>query len=266
MSIEGKSLRGMTFLAFLPLVVLFVGCSTTGSKSFTLKTNLPADFKVTADVYYSPATNATCVMPPTTSSYIPGRKRLKSEVQDIEHSVEFEIPLSDSAGGCPLVLRSVRLDIQGRWGPDADDVSSDIAGLSFLDQSDKINKLYNGECQWFFRTAGPNRYLIKVIKCLAVDEQGVALKQPAGGVLQRDSLINTIVNVTFKVAAEDSPYYNRSWMKTSVGWKPCTGRWGSNNEELCISPPKFTDYRMSEKTCTVYPSCTELEIKNVSKK
>lgn len=245
-------------------MLLLSGCAVTEPKSFILKTDLPADFKITADIYYLPATGETCTMPPTTSSYIPGRKRLKSERQEVAHSVEFTIPLSDTAGGCPLVLRSVRFDMQGKWGPDDSDMSNDGAGISFVDLSDSTstpdqnNKIYNGECQWLFRTDGSERHIIKILKCRAVDEGGRVLKQLAGGVLERDSLVNKTVNVSFKVAEEGKPYYKGSWLKTPVGWKPCTGRWGTKNEEFCTVPPKFTDFKMSDgRICTVYPNCTE---------
>jgi len=245
------------FVIFVTLGSVINGCSLLPAEKFTLQADMPAEFRLKADAYYVPATGETCTVP---KGYTP-RKRFSGKVQKDAHTTTFKIPLTDTPlpGGCPLVLKSLKLDVEGWWGPKATNLGGDYGAISFVDKQAEFSlKLYNGQCQWLFRTMGPYRYIVKILQCRAIDEKGEVLNRLAGGVLQRDQLAGKVVNMDFKVANEEEPYYDGFWQKTPVGWKACTGRWGTQNEEYCTVPPQFIDFKMPDgKPCSVYPTCME---------
>lgn len=235
------------------------GCSLIPADTFTLQTDMPPNFQLKADAYYVPATGEACTVPPRKRGYVPDRKIFTSEPQSSAHTAVFNIPLTARVGDCPLVLKSVKLDVEGRWGPNKFNLDSDYASLSFRDGTSNLKpQVFNGECKWLFRTMGPYRYIVKILQCRAVDGQGKVVERLAGGILRRDSLAGKTVKLAFKVAIEEEPYYDDAWLKTPKGWKPCTGRWGTNNEEYCTTPPQFTDFKMPDgRSCTAYPNCSE---------
>ncbi|MEJ5061382.1 MULTISPECIES: hypothetical protein [unclassified Pseudomonas] len=243
------------------------GCVFAPVQSFTLQADVPADFRVKADAYYVPATGETCEAPPRKRGEVaPNRKFFKSEYQSVARTAEFQIPLTTRAGGCPLVLRSVRLNLDAKWGTRWSDIGGDFASLSFRDVlgadfpalPGSGAQEFEGQCQWLFRTVGPKRNIRKLLHCRAVDADGQMMKRMAGGVLQRDQLPGRTVRMVFKMAEQEAPYFDLYWFKTAGGWKPCGGVWGRDIEELCLDPPQFKDFKMPDgRTCTVYPNCTE---------
>ena len=254
-------------LAIIVLALTAGGCVFAPAESFTLQAEVPADFRVKADAFYVPATGETCEAPPRESGKVaPNRKFFTSEYQSVARTAEFQIPLTTRAGGCPLVLSSLKLNLDAKWGSRWSDIGGDFASLSFRDVlgadypafPSAGAQAFQGQCQWLFRTVGPERAIIKILHCRAVDADGQMVKRMAGGVLQRDQLSGRTVRMMFRMAEQDQPYYRGWWFETPNGWKPCTGRWGTDNEERCTEPPQFTDFKFSDgRTCTVYPKCTE---------
>lgn len=264
---HGRATRraGLALLAALPLA----GCATP--ETFTLQADLPAHFKFTGDAYYVPAPGENCSLPAYIDGRKPDRKFFKSDYVETAHRVEFQVPLTDTVKGCPLVLRSMLVDVGGKWGERKWgsgwlDISSDSASLSFRDtlpanyagMPASGTRQFDGQCHWMFRTFGKQRNLIKLLKCQSL-EDGQLQKWKPGGVLQRDQLPGKTVRLVIGLSAEEEPYYDDAWIKTPEGWRPCTGRWGTKNEEFCTAPPQFTDFKLNGRTCTVYPNCTEKE-------
>jgi hypothetical protein len=243
------------------------GCVFAPVESFTLQAEVPADFRVKVDAYYEPASGETCEAPPRQRGKVaPNRKFFTSEYQNVARTAEFQIPLTTRAGGCPLVLSSLRLNLDAKWGTRWSDIGGDFASLSFRDVLGADFPAYpvsgvqafQGQCQWLFRTVGPKRNIRKILHCRAVDAEGMMVKRMAGGVLQRDQLPDRTVRMVFRMANQEVPYFDLYWFKTPSGWKPCGGRWGRDIEELCLEPPQFKDFKMPDgRTCTVYPNCTE---------
>ena len=94
--------------------------------------------------------------------------------------------------------------------------------------------------------------------CRALNANGDMEKRMIGGRLHRDQLADSTVRLVLSVSKEEEPYFNRYWIKTAAGWKPCKGNWGRDIEELCVSPPQFKNFKMPDgRDCTVYPNCTE---------
>ena len=165
-----------------------------------------------------------------------------------------------------MVLTNVVLHIRGQWGTRELDMSLQRAGISIRDEPTENLRpfptsgplVFQGQCQWFFRTMGPYRYIVKTLECRALDANGVVQKSLAGEALLRDQLAGKTVKLVLTEAKEELPYFDRYWIKTIRGWKPCKGNWGRDIEELCVTPPQFKPFKMPDgRDCTAYPNCTE---------
>jgi hypothetical protein len=255
-------------LAIIALALAAGGCVFAPVESFTLQAEVPADFRVKADAYYEPATGETCEAPPRQRGKVaPNRKFFTSEYQNVARTAEFQIPLTKRAGGCPLVLSSLRLNLRARWGPDRSDTDGDFASLSFYDELADARpgfpatgvQEFQGQCQWLFRTIGPERAIIKILHCRAVDAEGQMVKRMAGGMLQRDQLPGGTVRMVFGMAAEERPFGQDTWIRFPQGWKRCLGESLEDQYAFCGSnTTDFKPFKMPDgRTCTVYPNCTE---------
>ncbi|MBV7515869.1 hypothetical protein KW848_30950 [Pseudomonas sp. PDM25] len=247
------------------MAVVASGCSMAQTESFTFQADMPENFSIGGIAYYKQTPWDMCQIPSGEEQRF-RRKLSKSEQPNTAHSVEFKVPLTDTVHGCSMVLKNVVLNIEGQWGKRELDMDMATAGLSIRDEpsetvqpfsaSDPI--VFQGQCQWLFRTMGPYRYIVKILQCRGLDANGVVQKSLAGGALQRDQLAGKTVKLVLTMAKEEQPYFDRYWIKTSGGWKPCKGNWGRDIEELCVTPPQFKPFKMPDgRDCTVYPNCTE---------
>ena len=256
----------MPALHFAPhfLRILFIsamalaasGCSMAQTDSFTFQADMPENFTISPMAYYASASDESCSV----------RNLIQSEQPEGVRPVEFKLPLTDTAKGCSMVLKHVVLKIKGQWGKRELEMDMDSAGLSIHDEpSETLRPLptsgplvFQAQCQWLFRTVGSKRFIRKILQCRALDANGVVQKSLAGGALQRDQLAGKTVKLILREAKEEQPYFDRYWIKTNSGWKPCKGNWGRDIEELCVTPPQFKPFKMPDgRDCTVYPNCTE---------
>ncbi len=232
------------------------GCSMAAKESFTFQAEMPENFTANTTSFYGSAFGETCS----------GHKTITSGEFKGGQIAELTLPLTDSDRGCPVVLKNVLLNIEGKWGTRELDMSLQKAGLTIRDEPSESSisfpstgpLVFQSQCQWLFRTAGPDRYIIKILKCRALDSNGNVQKKLAGGALQRGQLAGKTVKFVLTEADEEKPYFDRYWIKTIHGWKPCKGNWGRDIEELCVTPPQFKPFKMPDgRDCTVYPNCTE---------
>ena len=238
------------------MAVVVSGCSMMQTESFTFQADMPENFTINPVAYYASASGDSCS----------SKNRIQSGQSIETRPVEFKLPLTDTTRGCSMVLTNVVLHIEGQWGKRELDMSLQRAGLSIRDEPTENLRpfptsgplVFQGQCQWFFRTMGPYRYIVKILECRALDANGVVQKSLAGGALQRDQLAGKTVKLILREAKEEQPYFDRYWIKTNSGWKPCKGNWGRDIEELCVTPPQFKPFKMPDgRDCTVYPNCTE---------
>ena len=237
------------------LALVMSGCSMTPPKTFTFQADVPENFTVTGTGNYIPAPGETC----TGRSGKPfrvGRLHFKPDQPKTAHQVEFQVPLTDNEHGCSSVLHSLKLTIEGRWGPGREHTSQESANFSISDETSQqasTPQVFEGQCQWLFRTMGPYRYIVKIPMCRALNANGDMEKRMIGGRLQRDQLADSTVQLVLSVAKEEEPYFGRSWLKVPEGWKLCI----KTKETIrCQSPPTFTDFKMPDgRDCTVYPKC-----------
>ncbi|MFW9103180.1 hypothetical protein ACOI8A_23980 [Pseudomonas sp. P4795] len=241
----------VSFVSAMALVAS--GCSMAQTESFTFQADIPENFTVSPMAYYESASGESCS----------GHNLIQSEQPKGVRPVEFKLSLTDTAKGCSMVLTKVVLHIEGQWGKRELDMSLQTAGLSIHDEPSEAVRtfppsgplVFQGQCQWLFRTMGPYRYIVKILECRALDANGVVQKSLAGGALQRDQLAGKTVKLVLTVAKEEQPYFGRSWLETPKGWKPCIE---TKETFRCQTPPTFTDFKMPDgRDCSVYPNCTE---------
>jgi len=80
------------------------------------------------------------------------------------------------------------------------------AGLSILDEPTETLRpfpasgplVFQGQCQWFFRTVGSRRFIRKILQCRALDANGVVQKSLAGGSMLRDGLAGRTVKLVLR--------------------------------------------------------------------
>ena len=230
---------------------LLTACGTLPSfsgDSFTFEGQLPANFAIRAQAHYGVANSCD------------GRSQTRSFERDFEdtpHAYRFRIPVSYRDGLCEMQLARVGLYIDGRYGDKDWERTYDNGSLVLIDTLPKGAPGFdaNGtlsktaECTWLFKmsTAISRKGEIdKLLLCVG-----------AGAFIESTRLKNRTVRLDFKHRNRDQPYMAGHWLKTQHGWKPCTGRWNTEQEELCTEPPQFRTFRLNGRECTVYPNCTE---------
>lgn len=242
---------------------LTVGCSALGkSNSFTFVPDFPPDFKYELTANYVPAKGQTCT--------VPGGKGTQLGFNKVymEYEATSEIPLYRTVSGCPLALNRVEIEVMGIFGPGRGNRSYDDAVIAVRSElSDRNKGTFNaageseflGGCQWAFRTVGPKRYLIKLLTCKKMDEQGNVGRGRPFTAYTLNQLPGKTVRLKIKLAEEEVPAIGDTWSKVPGGWKRCMGDNFEDQYAFCYGNHKdFSTFKMvDERTCTIYPGCTE---------
>lgn len=226
-------------------------CSALGSfggESFIFEGELPADFSLKAQAEYDAADSCN------------GRsqsKTFKTDYESAPHQYRFKIPVNYRSGLCEMQLAKVKLTINGRYGEKEWQQTYDNGGLVIVDKLPQGASAFqaNGsftktaKCLWLFQLSKAKSRQGEISKLLSC--------KGAGGHLVSNQLAQKNVRLNFDVSKEEKPYMRGYWLKTMRGWKPCTGRWGTSFEELCMDPPQFRTFMMNGRECAVYPNCIE---------
>lgn len=241
------------------------GCGGKRVDSFTLEVDLPAQFRFIGGANYGPANGESCTLPRRRGKRSE-RKIFIARYKPVAERVSFELPLNEIIEGCATVLRSVDFDIYAKWGTRDTDVSGDIAGFSIRDPSNDdvpgmsetgAQELHK-QCQWLFRTVGPQHAIIKVLICKPFGLASQPQEQRVG-VVERDQLPGKTLRVVLSVTDEEAPAVGDNWLVVSGGWKRCKGKSFEDRDAFCngnttdFKPIKMPDGRI----CDVYPSCKE---------
>ncbi|MDH1624049.1 hypothetical protein N5F07_23115 [Pseudomonas chengduensis] len=233
----------------LPLLGLSLSaCSSlaplTGER-FTLEGELPADFALKAQAHYDVANNCN------------GRSQARSFESDFQSTPQqyrFNIPVSYRDGLCEMRLGRVGLFIHGRYGDKDWQRTYDNGGLTLVEtlplgapsfEADgTLTK--QAECTWLFQLSKAHSRQGQISKLLSC--------KGAGAYLVADELPGKTVRLNFRENPEEEPSYDRRWIKTDAGWRPCQG---TESSDRCQNPPAFKTFQMNGQECTVYPNCTE---------
>ena len=252
-----NGLKGLRLLCISAMAWAVSGCSLLQTESFNFQAELPENFTISATTYYDAASGESC----------PGHKVIKSDQPKGTQLIELKLPLTERVKGCSRVLKSVVLNIKGRWGERELDMDMDTAGLSIRDEPTETTRpfpasgplVFQGQCQWFFRTVGSRRFIRKILQCRALDANGVVQKSLAGGSMLRDGLAGRSVKLVLTEAKEEEPAFGDSWVKFPAGWKRCMGKGPDDFYGFCYGKTTdFVPFKMPDgRDCTVYPNCTE---------
>ena len=233
------------------------GCSMTQPEHFTFQAEMPENFTISPVAYYASNSGDSCS----------SKNRIQSGQSIETRPVEFKLPLTDTTKGCSMVLTNVVLHIEGQWGKRELDMSLQRAGLSIRDEPTENLRpfptsgplVFQGQCQWFFRTVGSKRFIRKILQCRALDTNGVVQKSLAGGALLRDQLAGKTVKLVLSEVKEELPAVGDNWIKFPTGWKRCLGKGLDDLYGFCHgNTTDFKPFKMPDgRDCTVYPNCAE---------
>ncbi len=243
-------LRGL--VALFALLQLF-GCSAVSSLSeetFTFQGKLPKGFGMEAQAQYT-RLDPNCAV---------SRRDLYREFtteslfSDAATEYRFEIPVFYRVSGCRVRLDNVGLYTYGKYGVADWQYSRDLGGLYVVYQLpegspgfDNYGSLYkSAQCEWLFQLSTARSRLGNISKLLSCKNDGAYLLV--------NELVGKVVEIDFSVSEIERPGWDKRWIKTNAGWKPCQG---TAQSERCQAEPTFKVFKMNGRECTVYPNCTE---------
>ncbi|KTC49177.1 hypothetical protein AO262_35495 [Pseudomonas fluorescens ABAC62] len=242
------------------------GCGLKPIDTFTLQVDLPPEFELKTAANYGPATGETCTLPRRRGKR-PERKVFFTDYKPAASRVSYELPLTETVKGCPLVLRSVEFDFYAKWGKRDTDVGGDIAGISIRDRLAGETPVMpesgvyemSWQCQWLFRTVGPVHAIRKVLKCTASSFSGYSREARAVGGFPRDELAGKTVLIKLDLTSEERPYMGDNWVRFPQGWKRCRGASLEDQHAFCMgNTTDFKPIKMPDgRICDIYPTCTE---------
>lgn len=245
-------------------IALAGGCAIAKSESFIFTTDMPSGFTYEALAQYVPVNRERCTVKKPHVGYnqrwrMPHREKYKPSI---------EVPIYRTVKGCPLVIYRIELGIYAVYGEGRSDFSAHSAAVATRVSFDEAIKgkfdssgvsEFNGQCQWLFRTVGPERYIIKLLDCKAMDAQGHVVKGRPIGAYTLDQLPGRTVKLKIKMADEERPGWGDTWVKVPGGWKRCMGKGPGDQRGYCSGNYKdFSRFLMPDgRSCTIYPGCTE---------
>ena len=256
---------GLVRVAAIGLATLgATGCSVAQQDSFTLITELPPGFKFKGEASYVPRTGESCTVPIREGRNYPGKKFFIQELSNEAQTAHFEVPLTSNEGGCPLVLDNFGYQVDAKYGAARLDLGRAYTGVSFRDGSAEAQSpppvlVLQKQCEWLFRTAGPDRYIVKILKCKSVATPDQTSNSVVTGPMQRAQFAGKTIKVVFSIAKEETPYMGDTWVKFREGWKRCMGKSLEDPYAFCRgNTTVFKPFKMPDgRDCTVYPHCTE---------
>ena len=244
-------------------IVLTAGCATGKSESFTFTADLPPNFAYYAIAKYAPAKGQTCTVTLDDNPYLGFNREWRTE-----YAPESEVPIYRTVKGCRLAIYRIDLEINATYGKTRGDFSGDTTAVIVREQLEEQYKgafdatgesAINGQCQWLFRTIGPDRYITKLLDCKKIDDQGMVTKGRPVGAYTLNQLPGKTVKLKIKLANEEQPGWGDTWVKVPNGWKRCIGEGPEDQRGYCNGNYKdFSNFKMPDgRDCTIYPGCTE---------
>lgn len=240
------------------------GCTGRAVDSFTLEVDLPARFSLVGDALYTPVSGDMCKLP-RRSGKRPDLKIFNAAGKSVANRVSFEVPLTEQVEGCSLVLRHLVFAINAQWGTRWSDLGMDHAAIYIRDSGESGMPLMAathvqelpGQCQWLFRTVGPQHALIKGLKCNSLSASGELTKARAGGNVSRNGLSGKTLRMVLALTEEELPAVGDNWVKVAGGWKRCRGE---NQEDIFAfcrgNVSDFKAFKMPDgRLCSIYPTC-----------
>lgn len=89
------------------------GCVMKPADSFTLEVDLPANYRLRGDATYVPGAGETCTLRWRPGD-LPEIKIFDALEKSVANRASFELPLTETVNGCPLVLRYMTFDVYAK--------------------------------------------------------------------------------------------------------------------------------------------------------
>jgi hypothetical protein len=232
----------------------------SGLQSFTLSSELPAQFGLSVTAWYGPVDESrlNCQVTNLYNNKPQARELGKGfdiPINTTAASTSRKIPLTYYVGACELRLGKVKMDIDGRYGEQRWQKTYADANFYVHEQVPEGEagfhkngtRQVDAQCTWLFQQSKAKSRLGEISKLLTC--------KGAGANLQYDQLAGKTVKLAIEVNPEEKPYRDDTWIKLPSGWRPCLPKEGG--WQRCQKPPVFKTFQMNGQTCTVYPGCTE---------
>ena len=231
----------------------------SGSQSFTLVGDVPAQFGLGVTAWYGPAddTQLHCQDIDLYSGRLKPRiitKGFDIPITPRANVQRRQIPLTHYIGECELILGRVVLETTGRFGDKSWQEAYNKTNFYLRAQLpggepdfDRNGvRAVNRYCTWLFgESMMRNKELKKSLSC----------EGERTGYLERANLSGKFLRLMVELNPEEAPSSEQSWIKVQEGWKPCTPK--AAGGKRCQQPIIFRTFQMNGQTCTVYPGCTE---------
>jgi hypothetical protein len=245
-------------------LLLAAGCATTDTpQSFTFSADLPPGFAYVATASYVAAPEQNCKL---------GRHRIYKKYFNRQWQSRYQpthnIALSQTHKGCVLALHRVELHLYAKYGQGMDDIGTSFAGVAVRNarggqETNMFNvagvSQFGGQCQWQFRTVGPQRTLAKILTCKDAGAADDMMMVNPFAAYTLDQLSGKTVRLKIELARQEQPFMMDTWVKVAGGWKRCMGQGTDIKDGYCRGNHKdFSSFRLpDERVCTIYPGCTE---------
>ncbi|MEW5544517.1 hypothetical protein [Pseudomonas soli] len=178
------------------------------------------------------------------------------------------IEIRKTIKGCRMIVKRIKIRIMATYGSAFHHVSEDRANIGIYTELDeKYRRVMNaengdtfyGECQWRFRTMGPDRKLRKLLNCKKDNERGERFVGSPFGAYLLDQLPGNTIRMNIRLAEKERPSIRMTWVEFGNGWRRCLGEGMHDVRGYCdINPGQFSSFIMpSGEECTIYPGCKE---------
>ncbi|MBV4460988.1 hypothetical protein KVG96_23795 [Pseudomonas sp. COR58] len=244
-------------------LAMLMGCAAGEPNTFTFTADLPPGFAYVAAVHYVPERGQTCT--------VERRDNLAPVFNSqwrTDYRPDAEITIRKTVKGCPLVVRKIALKINSAYGKDWGDISGDEGMVIIRDVlEERYKNTFNpagesfiySQCEWWFRTAGASRRIVKILDCTTSDDQGARKQGKTFSAYTLDQLPGKTVKLKVRLAEKEKPAIGDTWVKVPKGWKRCMGDNFEDQYAFCYGNYKdFSGFQMPDgRQCTIYPGCTE---------
>ncbi|WP_192560867.1 hypothetical protein [Pseudomonas allokribbensis] len=204
-----RAFRSVRTLLVASSMLLGSGCAML-SNTFTLKTEMPAQFNVYTTAYYSELFGGICILPDDyAGDPQPDRKEFYADAHATPFTSEFEIAVSRKVGDCFLVLSGIDFNIGGHSATDEKTIDTSSVGLkveTFLGENEKPatridEQILAVRCHW--QDPSSDRSLKSSLQCRGLDANGNERKGPELGMLKNRQLQG--LTLRLKVSVDDEP-------------------------------------------------------------
>jgi hypothetical protein len=250
------------YLLMIGLIAV-AGCAEEKPNTFKLVGELPPDFGYEAVALYEPEPGTKCEVTDWRRT-MPSFNRNWPK----EYSPTSNIEIRKMIKGCRMIVRHIKIKIMATYGNAFHQRSEDRANIGvYTELDEKYRRVMNaedgdtfyGECQWRFRTMGPDRNLRKLLNCKKDNERGELVVGSPFGAYLVDQLPGKTIRMNIRLSENERPSGGDTWVEFPTGWKRCLGKGVDDMYGFCRgNTTDFIDFKMPDgRICSIYPNCGE---------